>query len=44
MTLEDIKPVEMNKLRPKDIKETRAKLRKLIQVRKSQEQIEQGPY
>lgn len=44
MTTEDVKPVEMNKLRPKAIKKTRTELRKLIQARKSQERIEQGPY
>ncbi|WP_141699386.1 hypothetical protein [Candidatus Thiosymbion oneisti] len=44
MTIEDVKPIEMNKLRSRAIKKTRTKLRKLIQARKSQEQIEQGPY
>jgi hypothetical protein len=41
---EDVRPVQMNKLRPKAIKQARNKLRGLIKDRKSQERVEQGPY
>jgi len=42
--LEDVRPVEMCRLRPKAIKTTRGKLRDLIEARKSREVVNQGPY
>lgn len=44
ITPDDVKHVEMPKLRPKAIKQTRTKLRELIQSRKSVQPIEQGPF
>ncbi len=41
---EDVRPVQMNKLRPKAIKLARNKLREMITSRKAQERVEQGPY
>ena len=41
---EDVKPVEMQKLRPKAIKKTRQKLQELIRERKALESVQQGPF
>ena len=41
---EDVKPVEMNRLRPKAIKQARNKLRNMIEARKSQATVDHGPY
>jgi hypothetical protein len=41
---DDVKPIQMQKLRPKAIKETRSKLRELMNARKAQNVIEHGPY
>jgi hypothetical protein len=44
MVPEDLRTVQMNKLRPKARKKAREKLRELIKARKSQGKVEQGPY
>lgn len=44
LSINDVRPVEMLPLRPKAIKKARHKIRDLIQARKSQEKIEQGPF
>jgi hypothetical protein len=41
---EDVRPVEMRRLHPKAIEQTRKELRKLIQTRKSAERIPKGVY
>ncbi len=41
---DDVKPIQMQKLRPKAIKETRYKLRELMNARKARSAFEHGPY
>lgn len=45
IAIDDVKPLEMKKLRPKAIKQTRDKIRELILARKKgQHDVQQGPF